>query len=87
MWSKSKDSFLILVIIAICPYILEIFQFPIQNNHRVGLFLIGVAAVMQIWVTQTSEVDKIGQVFEAKKVSVEGKFPRLVKGDRDNEAV
>ena len=89
MWSKSRDSFLdsLVIITIIRPlHFFAIFNFPVQTNqYRVGLFLIGLAAVMQIKPCRSSEADKIGQVFEAKKVSVEGKF-RLVKGD-SNEAV
>ena len=81
MWAKSKDSLSVWAIVVISPYILELFRFPIQPHHRWGLYLIGIGAVLNIWLQQVSEIDKIMQVMEAKKVSVDGKFPRLVKGE------
>ena len=79
MWSKSKDSILLLVMVTICPEIINQFIYRLEFHHRAGFFLLGLAAILQIWLQQTSEIDKIGQVFEAKKVDVGGKFPRLVK--------
>jgi hypothetical protein len=68
-----------MAMVIIGPYVLELFRFPLEEHHKVGFFFIGLAAILQIWLQQTSEIDKIGQVFEAKKVDVGGKFPRLVK--------
>jgi len=80
MWAKSKDSILVLIIVTICPEIVDMFIYPLHWNHRAGFFLLGLAAILQIWVTQASEIEKVDQVFQVKKVSVDGKFPRLVKG-------
>ena len=80
-WQKSKDSILVLLLVTICPKIINIFIYPLQFHHRAGFFLLALAAIMQIWIQQTGEIDKIEKVFEAKKIDVGGKYPRLVKGE------
>lgn len=81
MWAKSKDSILVFILVTICPATIDAFIYRLEFHHKAGFFLLGLAAIANIWLQQTSEIDKIEQVFTAKKVQVDGKFPRLVKGE------
>jgi len=80
-WQKSIDSFLVLLLVTVCPEIINITIYPLHWHHRMGFFLLALAAIIQIWIQQTGEIDKIEKVFEAKKIDVGGKYPRLVKGE------
>ena len=69
MVEKVKDSVLILFIVLICPWLLELFRFPVQTHHKIGFALFGLAGVIMIW-QRLNEMDALEQVLEAKKVGV-----------------
>lgn len=69
MVGKVKDSVAILFLVLVCPWLLELFRFPVEMHHKVGFGLFGVAAVMVVW-SRPGELDALEQVLEAKKVGV-----------------
>lgn len=80
MWNKIKDSILVLIIAVTSPEIFSKCSFPMDWHHQVGIYLFGAAAIFWIWIPKHSDTDRIQQVFEAKNVHVDGKYPKLVKG-------
>lgn len=75
MVEKIKDSVLIMFLVLICPWVLELFRFPVETHHKVGFALFGLAGVIVIW-QKLNDMDALEQVLDAKKVGV-GKIERV----------
>lgn len=78
-WQKSKNSILVLTIITICPEIINTTIIHLDFIHRTGFILIGLAAILNIWIQQTEDIEKITQVLEAKNIEINGFKPKLIK--------
>lgn len=79
MLSKYHDYICIILMVTFAPEIIDMFICPLSLSHRAGFILIGLAGIWVILQHGAKESENIQQVFEAKKVHVEGKYPRLVE--------
>ena len=85
MLSKYKDCIYIILIVTVGPEILDMFIYSLKWHHRAGFFLLGLAAIWEILRRGIEDADKVQQVFAAKNVQVEGKYPRLVVSKKGDE--
>jgi len=83
IYTKIKDSILIITITTTTPYLLSIFHYPITKTHYTFLSLLTILSIIAIF-SSSSQPNIIQQVFEANKIEINGKYPTL-KGSKSNE--
>ena len=79
MFSKIKDSILVLVLLNILPQFMPFFGYQVQTKHTVGIFILSLAVVMYIF-GQLTDDDVIAQVFQEQGVKTKsGQIPKVLK--------
>ena len=79
MFPKIKNSILIIILVTICPEIINKFILPLDPIKRIGFFSIGLAMIINIFLQGIDEANKINQVLEAKNIEINGFKPKLIK--------
>ena len=75
MFAKIKDSILVLICTIYCPYVLQMFRFPVTLKEQVGFGIIGLAAILYVITAQPAAEpeepeDKITETLKRRGVSV-----------------
>ena len=75
MFSKIKDSILVLICTIYCPYVLQLFRFPVEAKDQIGFGFLGLAALFYIWTQQpvaepVEPEEKITETLKRRGVSV-----------------